>query len=427
MADPSAGGSSSTKSEPKSEYDEELDFFSYKFNPERALYAPDISVPDPHIKSFETVKHYEDAVKARSKSKVQVASQKGKTSETHAESPRQTEIVAPAKTQEYIFVAGSSSEASTSCDERRVSLASKDRRVDRQGKLPLASFSRAGSDTTEEGALDLSLKTPSALPQAVPKRVAKPAATSLENYGNPPSSTFSGGEEKQYQTSVEDKIRKLLSSSRSQSSHEKPSMSSRNTESRILETPSSKSQSTASSDSSGHKLVTNRGVQNWPSNYEEPSPRTFIKQESDFIYVPSSERHARVSGLTDERRSHSASSHSAEKHHFDTPKHQERSSSRDTHKLSRYKEKSPDVLVRIQERSSHASTYSQRPPSWKDDSRRSTSTSSSATERQEFFDNRKVRMHSESERKLTYQFQPIFFLNHSFGFVYENSDRSVNT
>ncbi|BFZ03337.1 hypothetical protein BsWGS_06377 [Bradybaena similaris] len=386
MADPSAGGSSSPKKEPKIEYDEELDFFSYKFNPERALYSSDVSVPDPLTKSFESIKHYEDAIKARSKSKP--AAQKSKTSETHVGSSRQAELVTPTKTLESVLVTASSSEASTSCDERRVSLPSKDKSVDRQRKLSLPSFSRAESGTTEGGALDLSLKSPLALAQAVSKGAGRPSATSLENYGNPSSRTPSRCEEKQYQTSVEDKIRMMLSSSRSQSSHEKPSTSSRNTESsRILpETSSRKSRSTASNDNSGHKLATNLGAQNWPSNYEALSPATIIKQESEFIYVPSSEKPVRGSGVPDERRSHSASSHGAEKQHFDLPRRQERSSSRDTPKLSRYKEKSPDVSVQIQERSSHASTYSQRPPGWRDDRR----PSFSATERQEVvFDNRK--------------------------------------
>ncbi|XP_059153450.1 U7 snRNA-associated Sm-like protein LSm11 [Physella acuta] len=64
--------------------DEELDFFSANFNPERALFSDNIQVPHPEIKSFTGVSTYQEAVERRRllKKKVESASPKTLESQT---------------------------------------------------------------------------------------------------------------------------------------------------------------------------------------------------------------------------------------------------------------------------------------------------------------------------------------------------------
>lgn len=62
--------------------DEELDFFSSNFNPERALFADNIEVPHPEIKSFPTVTNYREAVERRRLLKKKAESESPKTLES---------------------------------------------------------------------------------------------------------------------------------------------------------------------------------------------------------------------------------------------------------------------------------------------------------------------------------------------------------
>ncbi|CAG5131917.1 unnamed protein product, partial [Candidula unifasciata] len=151
MADPLAGGSSFASCEPKMEYDEELDFLSPNFNPERALYSPDVSVPCPEIKLFESVKHYEDAIKSRSKQTSKNRSKKDKgTSVDKPDAKLQESSVDIDKTViQNTDIKASPSDSSPSLDKPLASATciEKQKRVERQGKLLTYASAASGSGT----------------------------------------------------------------------------------------------------------------------------------------------------------------------------------------------------------------------------------------------------------------------------------------